>query len=105
MFHIIKPGTRFDIVGKQKGFLALSALLVAAFIAVIVGMGPNYGIDFKGGSDIILSFNDSVTAEEVKDAAVQAGFPDATVQQFGSSGKQFLVQTSEIGRASCRERV
>ncbi len=96
MFHIIKPGTRFDIVGKQKGFLALSALLVAAFIAVIVGMGPNYGIDFKGGSDIILSFNDSVTAEEVKDAAVQAGFPDATVQQFGSSGKQFLVQTSAV---------
>jgi preprotein translocase subunit SecF len=96
MLHIIKPGSRFDIVGKQKGFLALSALLVVAFLALIGGMGPNYGIDFKGGSDIILSFNEPVTSEQVTEAAVKSGFADATTQQFGSSGKQFLVQTSAV---------
>lgn len=98
MFHIIKPGSRFDIIGKQKSLMFISLLLVLASIGVIVGIGPKYGIDFKGGSDIILGFKGSVTAEQVRDAARGAvGFKDASVQRFGSEDKnQFLVQTSEV---------
>ena len=98
MFHIIKPGSRFDIIGKQKSLMMLSLVLVLASIGVIVGIGPKYGIDFKGGSDIILGFKGSVTAEEVRNAArTSVGFADASVQRFGAEDKnQFLVQTSEV---------
>lgn len=97
MFTLIKPGSQFKIIDKQKIFGVLSALAVLASILVVIFVGPNYGIDFKGGSDIILSFKAPVSAEQVRNAAQTAGFADASVQRFGPAEKsQFLVQTSTV---------
>lgn len=97
MFQIFPPGTKFDIVGKQKSFLLLSALLVIASIALVAIKGLNYGIDFKGGSDIILKFEKDVTSEQVRDTAQKIGLGDAAVQLFGPpENNQFLVQTKEV---------
>ena len=50
MFQIVKPGTRFDFIGKRKAFLALSALLMIVSVSLLIALGPNYGIDFRGGA-------------------------------------------------------
>lgn len=77
--------------------MAASLVLVLLWLGVIVGIGPNYGIDFKGGSDIILHFKKEVSPEQVRDAATQAGFTDAQVQRFGPTERnQFLVQTKAV---------
>lgn len=97
MFQIFKPGTKFDIVGKQKILLIFSALLVTASIVLVATKGLNYGIDFKGGSDIILKFKKDVTNQDVREAASRIGFEDASVQAFGpAEDNQFLVQTKEV---------
>lgn len=104
MFTLIKPGTQFKIIEKQKPFGLLSALAVIASILVIIFVGPNYGIDFEGGSDIILSFKKSVTSEQVTKAAKTAGFPDASVQLFGPPEKnQFLVQTQVVSVVNAKK--
>ena len=97
MFTLIKPGTNFDILSKQRPLGILSVLAVLASILVIVFVGPNYGIDFKGGSDIILTFKQPVGPDQVRDAAKSAGFSDASVQRFGPEDRsQFLIQTSAV---------
>ena len=97
MFQIVKPGSNFDFIGKQKAFLGLSTLLILGSLLLLFVKGPNYGIDFRGGSDIILSFEEEVSSEQVRDAAAQAGLEDASVQRFGSGERaQFLVQTREV---------
>lgn len=98
MFQIIRHGTKFDFIGKQGMFLAFSALLMVGSIVALFAVGLNYGIDFQGGSDMILSFEKPVTNKQVEEAAIQAGFSDATVQRFGSESEnpQFLVQTREV---------
>lgn len=94
MFEIIKPDVNFQIVPKQRIFLAVSAIAVLLSIAAIIFIGPTYGIDFKGGSDIVLQFTETVDAEQVREAADKAGLPDAQVQRYGTVEQNtFLVQT------------
>lgn len=91
--EIIKPVTRIDFVARQKPFLILSALLVVLSLAVILGMGMNYGVDFKGGSEIILSFKGDVSADELRKATKDIGFEQADVQSFGDADEnKFLVR-------------
>ncbi|MEM1349006.1 MAG: protein translocase subunit SecF [Myxococcota bacterium] len=97
MFQIIKPGTTFDFIAKRGTAAIVSGFFLLGAIGVLVGIGPNYGIDFRGGSDIILTFSEGVTAEQVREAAGVAGFPDASVQSFGDGSRnQFMVQTRAV---------
>jgi preprotein translocase subunit SecF len=89
----------FDFLGKRNIFGAISALLVLASVVLLVVPGPNYGIDFAGGTNIIGSFSAEVTDEEVREALRDAGYQDAAVQAFGpeSDGKiKYLVRTETI---------
>jgi preprotein translocase subunit SecF len=96
MFEMIKSDVRINFAALQKPAMIVSSLLVAASILIVVLMGPNYGIDFKGGSDIIVSFTSTVTDDQVRDATKNS-FPDVSVQRFGTVDQsKFLLQTSAI---------
>jgi preprotein translocase subunit SecF len=98
MFQIIKPDTRFDFVGKQKMFLILSGLILVGSIVAALTIGPNYGIDFKGGSDVILQFQKPVELKDVTEAAEdEAGLASPTVQRYGAPEEhRFMVQTQSV---------
>lgn len=97
MFELIKSDTRFNFIKQQKTFLWVSGFVVLASILAVIFIGPTYGIDFKGGSDIILHFTDDVSAKQVREAAQDAGLPDAQVQRYGAEEEnRFLVQTPRV---------
>lgn len=98
MFQIINPDTKFDFIAKQKGFLIMSGFLLVASIAAAVTIGPNYGIDFKGGSDIILQFQETVALKDVTAAAEnEAGLATPVVQRYGAPEEhRFMVQTQSV---------
>ncbi len=49
--ELIKPGTNIDFVNKIKAAVIASALAILIAIAsLLVQGGPNYGIDFAGGT-------------------------------------------------------
>jgi len=94
MLRIVPEDLFVDFLGKAKSFAILSSILILSSFAVLVIIGPNYGIDFKGGTDIIMHFGEGVNADEVRTAAAEAGFPDANVQKFGTEGNQYLDRKS-----------
>lgn len=97
MFEIVKSDANFPFVPKQRLFVGVSIALVLASILAVIFIGPTYGIDFKGGSDIILHFDKTVPAKEVRKAAAEAGLPDAQVQRYGEKGQDsFLLQTRAV---------
>ncbi|MBN1946699.1 MAG: protein translocase subunit SecF [Bradymonadales bacterium] len=95
--EFIRPGTQFDFVGQRKLFAIISASLVLASILLILIVKPNYGIDFKGGTNIIVRFTQPVELAEVSSTMRDIGFDDAVVQQYGSAdNNQFLIETNRI---------
>jgi preprotein translocase subunit SecF len=59
--------------------------------------GPNYGIDFAGGTMLHLRFNQDTTASEVRQVLAGGGFDEVQLQDFGGQGSEFLLRIPGIG--------
>ena len=95
-FEIIPSGTQIDFLGRRRICLAISIALIAlGFAAVLWRGGIPMGIDFIGGTEIQLLFDEDVAVDEsaIRDVVREAGFQDATVVRFGEAGsKDFLIR-------------
>src|SRR5579862_2171847 len=61
--------TDFDFLGKKWPFIILSLILtVAGFVSLAVKGGPRYGIDFRGGALITVTFANRPPVDKVRDA-------------------------------------
>jgi preprotein translocase subunit SecF len=93
--EIIRPGTNFDFVGKWRICAAISiGMIVASAIAVAV-WGVRLGIDFAGGTEIQIAFQESVVADEgaVRELVSGMGIQDPSVVRLGEPGSnEFLVR-------------
>lgn len=74
-----------DVVGWRKIFFPISALAVLVSWAIFVIVGPNWGIDFTGGTEIHLAFEEQVDISEVRAALNTLGLSDDSVQELGGS--------------------
>ncbi len=85
-----------NFLGYRTWFFLASALLVAAAVASILVMGLNLGIEFRGGTVMVLSGKPGVTTEQVRDALADAGLDgvqSATIQRTDEDG--FIVRLGE----------
>ncbi|MBV1905730.1 MAG: protein translocase subunit SecF [Pseudomonadales bacterium] len=74
----------FDFMSKRKAALACSIVLVLAAVALLVTRGLNYGLDFTGGVQVELGFEEPVAPERIREQLVKSGFENGVVQNFGS---------------------
>jgi preprotein translocase subunit SecF len=67
--------TDFDFLGKKWPFIILSFILTAAgFVSLAVKGGPRYGIDFRGGALITVTFAQRPPVDKVR-AALSTKLP------------------------------
>lgn len=76
---------KFDFMGKRKLAMIFSIALIVISIGSIVTRGLNFGLDFTGGTAVVVDFEKVVELDEVRDALKQNNFIDASVQNFGTS--------------------
>ena len=94
MLEILK-NPNFDFLGKTKYFVALSLAFIFGglgfMLATGVYIGSNakgYGVEFSGGTQLILHFEKSPENERIR-----AAVPDATIQTYDVPSKnQVLVR-------------
>jgi preprotein translocase subunit SecF len=73
--------TKIDFVSKRYLMFGISiALALAGAISLIVRGGPNYGIDFSGGTLIQMAFAKPVAMDEVRSSLSAAGLADIELQ-------------------------
>jgi preprotein translocase subunit SecF len=71
--------------------LALSWLIIVAGLWVIFTRGLPLGIDFSGGTELVVQFEQSITVGDVREAI--AALPgDEVVQSYGTEGNQILIR-------------
>lgn len=96
--EIIKPGTQIDFVGKLWLMAGLSGLAVVASIILFFVVGPNYGIDFTGGSEVTVKFADDVDIGEVRRALSTIGLSDDSVQRVNDPEEhEFVIRIQQVG--------
>ena len=84
--------TSYDFVGKRKGFAVLSVILCIISLAVFIVIKPTWGIDFTGGTEVHLKFENPVAADQLR-SVVGEKFSQVNVQQIGSDGdNEYLIR-------------
>ncbi|MEM7292422.1 MAG: protein translocase subunit SecF [Pseudomonadota bacterium] len=84
---------RFDILGKRKIAVVVSAVLIVCAITAIVTRGLELGVDFTGGYLIEVAYPEAVEIQPIRQQLDTGGFADAAVQHFGSA-RDVLVRVS-----------
>jgi preprotein translocase subunit SecF len=94
--QIIKAETRFNFVGMMKPAVILSiAVIIIGIASLIWRGGPNYGIDFAGGTLIQIKFQNETPADKIRAAFKSIGFEGSIIQNYGP--KEVIVRTAESG--------
>ena len=94
-FEIVKPGTHFDFIGRWRLCAAISALVLLAAGVALATKGMRFGIDFSGGTQMIVHFEDgeSLDEQDIRDALTGAGLPDPDVVRFRDlGGSEFSIK-------------
>lgn len=93
--EFIKPGTRIDFVGKMKVAVSISAAVIMATVGLWYTIGPNYGIDFRGGSEVEITFLKSVAIDEVRNVVEGLNLGSVEVKSMGgisTGGATYLIR-------------
>lgn len=104
-------GTTIDFVRFRRPAAVLSVLMVlASWMLIFVAPGPNFGIDFRGGTELRVRFCadpvtgepvdgcSAVTIEEVRDSLgkEEVGLPADAVQRIGTADSQeFMIRIED----------
>jgi preprotein translocase subunit SecF len=100
--QLIKPGTQFDFMGMRKYFYALSAtLFLISLFAIFVKPGPNWGTDFKGGTEVEVTL---VSDKTIPPAAVreveESDFAAPDVVSSKDVPNRFVIRVQEVSALS-----
>jgi len=93
---------KFDFVGKAGLFGGISLLLTIASLVYLAIRGINYGIDFKGGTEIQVKFAQSVSIDEMRNSLEGMKLGEVGVQAFGE-GNEFVIRFQGEAGATDKE--
>ncbi|WP_273152641.1 protein translocase subunit SecF [Methylophaga thiooxydans] len=82
--QFLKNETNIQFMSKRRLAAIFSAILIIASITSLAVQGLNFGIDFTGGTMIELGYQEQVDLNQLRGDLTEGGYPDATVQNFGS---------------------
>ena len=75
------PDTKIDFVGMRKVSAVVSILLLAVSIAIGVKRGSaNFGVDFTGGQQLTLAFDQKAEVDALRSALEGAGVKNPSIQ-------------------------
>ena len=90
--QLFKDKTHFDFMGKIKGAMVLSGIVILIGLgSIAVSGGLKYGIDFAGGTLVQLQFKSPPDIEVIRDGLKTIGLGESTIQEFGSK-KDILIR-------------
>ena len=94
--QLIKPDVNIDFVGKRKIALIVSVTLILIGLAsLVIKGGPNYGIDFAGGTLVQVQFAQPTDATAIKKAMSGLELGSPVVQSFGDNQNEFLIRVEQ----------
>ncbi|HOW50578.1 MAG TPA: protein translocase subunit SecF [bacterium] len=98
--QLIKHDLNINFTGNFKLAATISTIAVLAGIILMIVIGPNYGVDFKGGTEI------QIKVAGIDIAGVRAALSDfdgVEIQQFEGHADEFTIKLPSIALADAAE--
>ena len=93
---IFKLDNTYDFVSKIPTAVKFSVLLIVISLgSVIYHGGPNWGVEFTGGTEVQVNFPQGPEVKFIRDSLETQGYEAEAVQQFGlASDHEYLISFS-----------
>lgn len=86
--------TSIEFMSIRKMTYVASAVVILIGMGSLVVKGIDYGIDFRGGTEIVLGFQQAPSIGDIRAALGQVGLSRSEIKSFGSEG-DILIRTTE----------
>lgn len=95
MFKFLE-NPNYDFLGKARLAIAASLVLILAGVVFMATQGVRSGVEFSGGTQLILKFEQSPQLDKIREA-VEKVSPGAVIQTYDEPGKnQVLVRVGSV---------
>ena len=91
--------THIDFMGKRKIWYIVSLATVVIGMTTLAIRGLDYGIDFLGGTELIVQFQTAPDVADIRAMMDRSGFAKSEIKNFGEASK-FLLRTEEQGEGT-----
>jgi preprotein translocase SecF subunit len=86
--------TNIDFLGKRKMWYVISSVMVFIGMLGLLFKGITYGIDFQGGTEIVLAFQQKTEISDIRTALVKVGLGNSEIKYYGTDN-YILINTGE----------
>jgi preprotein translocase subunit SecF len=90
--ELIKPGRVIDFMAMRRFWIGLSIFLTIGSLILLVYPGPKYGLDFKGGTELIVRFERRVDQGDVRRSITNHGHGAAEIVPSANDPRQMMIR-------------
>ncbi len=94
--ELVRPGTYIDFMRHRGGVVGMSFVLVVLSVASIFYPGPNYGIDFAGGTELQLKFKGNARPDQIRAALEDSGYKRPDVVSVEGARNEYIIRVQEV---------
>ena len=86
--------TNINFMGTRKTWYVVSAVVILLGIVSLFVKGIDLGVDFLGGTELVVSFTNALEISDARVAMDRIGFENAEIKTFGNE-EDILIRTVE----------
>jgi preprotein translocase subunit SecF len=86
--------THIDFMGKRNIWYTVSVITLVIGLGAAFVRGVSFGVDFLGGTELVLRFDQAVPIGDIRSALDKVGLGRSEIKTFGGD-RDILIRTSE----------
>jgi preprotein translocase subunit SecF len=103
--EIIHPGSDVDLIGKQRYWIGASIVLVVLTVVMLVanayfipsrGHALNWGVDFRGGTELTIEFSKPFEAGQIRAVMDRAGYSNSDVVKYYDKPNSYMIRMGSV---------
>jgi len=94
--EFIKPGTYIDFMKYRGPVITVLGLMATLSLVSLFYPGPNYGIDFAGGTEVQLAFTADTSPGEIREALEDGGYARPDVISVEDMPNEYIIRVREV---------
>jgi len=91
--------THIDFMAKRRTMYMVSAAVILMGLISLFTKGLHFGIDFTGGTELVVQFTRTPDVAQIRDMMNRSGFSGSEIKTFGDDTR-VLIRTQEQGEGT-----